>query len=79
MTAADIGLEPTLAQWPTVAECTGCVQCNALFRTSDNGRCRHCGSESVFDVAAILAGAVLEAQQRAYDDNREDEPEGVAV
>lgn len=46
-----------LAEWPTLKQASGCVNCDALFRepTKEGGRCPHCKSKAVFDAAAVLA------------------------
>lgn len=48
--------EAVLAEWPTLKQAWGCMNCDALFRwPQDGAHCPHCKSESVFDAAAVLA------------------------
>lgn len=47
-------LEDLMAGWPTTDAAQGCMNCHAIFRELDNGRCPHCKSESCFDVAALV-------------------------
>ena len=41
----------TMAQWPTLKEAMGCVDCGVLFRYAIENRCPKCKSQSVYDVA----------------------------
>jgi hypothetical protein len=53
-----------LREWPTLDAAWGCENCRALFRGLDgSGRCVHCGSEAVFDVAELLKRDVVSVER----------------
>lgn len=43
-----------LKQWPTLTEAMGCADCSRIYRVGH--ACPLCGSESVWNLAALLAG-----------------------
>lgn len=56
MTAVITTADEAFANWPTLDEAVACANCRGLFRRAENAICPHCGSESVFDAAAVLNG-----------------------
>lgn len=46
-------VETLIAQWPTLDEMLGCVNCKHVFR--DGAQCPRCESSSLLNVAEIIA------------------------
>lgn len=49
MTVILVTADEAFANWPTLDEAVACANCEGVFRQSENLKCPHCGSESLFD------------------------------
>ena len=60
--------EDAMAQWPTLDQMHGCLDCKHVFRVVDSG-CPRCESKSVINLAALFSSGA---------DNRQDSGDATA-
>jgi hypothetical protein len=50
--------EDAMAQWPTLEEMVGCVDCKHVFRVAVANRCARCQGQSLLNLAELLRAGV---------------------
>lgn len=53
------------ANWPTLTENLGCIDCGFLFRRSIDGRCALCQSKSIINTSEFFNEAKLKDKREA--------------